>query len=54
MEMVSYISLVNEETTESINPCCGLRQDNPLSSYLFVLAMKKFSQIIKVAVDNES
>lgn len=49
---VSYRALVNGETTKRINPCCGIRQGDPLSPYLFVLAMEKFSQIIKVAIDN--
>lgn len=48
---VSYRAIINGEITDSFSPKCGIRQDDPLSPYLFVLAMEKFSQIIKVAVD---
>lgn len=54
LSTVSYRALVNRETTGSFISCCGLKQGDPLSPYLFVLAMEKFSQIIKVAVDNRN
>lgn len=43
--------ILNGKLTDQFTSKGGIRQGEPLSPYLFVLAMEKFSQIINVAVE---
>ncbi|KAL5762377.1 hypothetical protein ACOSP7_018641 [Xanthoceras sorbifolium] len=43
---VSYKVLFNGEASSGFKPRCGLRQGDPLSSYIFVLCIEKLSHII--------
>ncbi|CAL9024262.1 unnamed protein product [Prunus brigantina] len=47
---VSYKIILNGELTESFKPQRDVRQGDPLSPYLFVLCMEKFSHIIAARV----
>lgn len=40
---VTYHAIVNDNSTGTFAPACGLRQGDPLSSYIFVLCMEKLS-----------
>ncbi|KAG8377737.1 hypothetical protein BUALT_Bualt08G0064100 [Buddleja alternifolia] len=44
--------LWNGEPLEPIQSKCGLRQGDPLSSYLFVLCMERLSYMIEEAVQS--
>lgn len=48
---MSYKVTLNEELSDQFTPQSGVRQEDPLFPYLFVIAMEKLSQIIRVAVD---
>lgn len=43
---ISYSFLVNSEITGYISPTCGLRQGDPLSSYLFLLCVEWLTSLI--------
>ncbi|KAE8669138.1 hypothetical protein F3Y22_tig00112254pilonHSYRG00076 [Hibiscus syriacus] len=48
---VSTRILWNGEKSEQFNPSRGLRQGDPLSSYLFVLCMERLTQAIQIEVE---
>ena len=51
---VSYSIIINGEAHGSIVPSRGLRQGDPLSSYLFLLCTKAFSALIEEANNNNA
>ena len=51
---VSYAILVNGEPTRRFKPICGLRQGDPLSSYLFLLIMDMLSRLLTNGVNNST
>lgn len=51
---VSYSIIINEEAHGSIVPSQGLRQGDPLSSYLFLLCTEAFSALIEEANNNNA
>ena len=46
--------LCNGEITSAFQPPGALQQGDPLSLYLFVLSLQKFTTLIDIAVDNGS
>ena len=56
MEMVriaSYSTLINGEAKGFITPSHGIKQGDPLSSYLFLLCAKGLSFLIQKAMENQ-
>ncbi|XP_043700369.1 uncharacterized protein LOC122651103 [Telopea speciosissima] len=51
---VSYSLLINGSTKVTINPSCGIRQADPLSSALFILCSQVLSSVITAAEANGS
>lgn len=49
---VSYSILINGEVTKNLKPSCGIRQEDPLSPYLFILIMEALSRLISEAEKN--
>ena len=49
---VSYRFKVNGECTDVVLPQCGLRQGDPLSSYLFLICAEGFSSLLNRAEVN--
>ncbi|KAK3221243.1 hypothetical protein Dsin_008268 [Dipteronia sinensis] len=43
---VQYKVILNGEMSEQFTPSCGIRQEDPLSPYLFVLCIEKLSHLI--------
>ncbi|XP_074270813.1 uncharacterized protein LOC141594715 [Silene latifolia] len=51
IETVSYEILINGAPMEIVEPCCGIRQGDPLSPYIFALCTEVLSQMILYAQD---
>ena len=51
---VSYSIIINVEAHDSIVPSRGLRQEDPLSSYLFLLCTEALSALIEEANNNNA
>ena len=51
---ITYSVLINGEAHGQITPTRGLRQGEPLSSYLFLLCVKAFSALISDASNRQS
>lgn len=47
VQTVSYSVIVNGEATSHIVPCRGLRQGDPLSSFLFLICTEGLSILIQ-------
>ncbi|XP_074306467.1 uncharacterized protein LOC141641714 [Silene latifolia] len=52
IETVSYEILINGAPMENVEPCCGIRQGDPLSPYIFALCTEILSQMILYAQDS--
>ncbi|BFG18452.1 hypothetical protein CerSpe_047260 [Prunus speciosa] len=51
IKSVRYQSILNGELTERFSPTAGIRQGDPLSSYIFVLCIEKLSHQIVTSRD---
>ncbi|XP_074277032.1 uncharacterized protein LOC141600687 [Silene latifolia] len=51
IESVSYEILMNGSPMEKVEPCCGIRQGDTLSPYIFVLCTEVLSKMILYAQD---
>lgn len=49
---VSYSLLINGEPMGNIKPSRGIKQGDPLSTYLFLLYLEGLHRMIKKAADN--
>lgn len=50
---LSYKVIMNSELSYNFTPGSGIRRGDPLSPYLFLIAMEKLSQILRVVVDTK-
>jgi hypothetical protein len=46
---ISHSILVNGSPNGLINPSCGIRQDDPLSLYLFIMCVEALSLMLQLA-----
>ncbi|XP_074303987.1 uncharacterized protein LOC141638472 [Silene latifolia] len=51
IESVTYEILINGAPMEKVKPCCGIRQGDSLSPYIFALCTEVLSQMILYAQD---
>ena len=49
VESVTYSIMINDKQCENIKPTRGLRQGDPLSPYLFLLCVERFSGLLNKA-----
>ena len=51
---LTFSVLINGRPSKKFSPCRGIRQDDPLSPYLFILCAEVFSHLLKRAEENVS